>query len=79
MAIILTGGKNVHGSASKKVFRYSIEFDNWEVLPEMKQGRIDHGSCILRDKLYVVGGVQGTAESLDPIEMLELATAKAQW
>lgn len=56
--IYFTGGTvHVLKLASAKVVEFDLKTGVSREMPSMIQGRLAHASCILNEKLYVIGGV----------------------
>ena len=64
--IYFVGGAN--GSGLKNIAeRYDPITDTWENISSMSQGRQGLASCVLNDKLYVIGGTNlSSVEIYDP-------------
>jgi len=61
---------------SSRVDRYDISKDQWVIMPNLNQARNWAGACLLKDTIYVVGGLkrrQGELNScINSIEKLIL-------
>ena len=56
--IYYTGGTvHVMKLASPKVIEFDLKTGAVKEMPSMIKGRLAHASCILNEKLYVIGGV----------------------
>lgn len=73
--IMMTGGRNDAGVTSRETHFFNLETGHWEEQkePDLNQGRIDHGSCIIGYKVYVVCGYDYKKGYLDSIEVLDMA------
>ena len=61
-------------------FRFNIDQNDWQVLPDMPTRRHDHGSVVVGNLLVVIGGMSSERTAfLSEIEMLDLSAQAAQW
>ena len=54
----------------KSVERYNVATQTWTQLPDMTIARSDQGFCIHKNKLYIIGGFDGTTVVSDRIYYL---------
>ena len=75
--IIITGGVGPEGilKAVNNVLVYNLKTNEWNEGPSMKNPRKCHGSLVLKDKLYVVGGTD-SQKTVMTSEHLDLADLK---
>ncbi|KAK5647250.1 hypothetical protein RI129_002142 [Pyrocoelia pectoralis] len=59
----------------RSVEQYIPESNTWKLAPPMREARGRHQIAILDDKVYAVGGSNGTTE-LDTVEMLDLSVGR---
>lgn len=59
----------------RSVEQYFPDTNTWKTLPAMKVPRGRFQIAILEDKVYAIGGSNGTTE-LDTVEMLDLSKGK---
>ena len=52
--MLLTGG--FYGSCSELTSSYCIHEDQWKSEPDLKIARLKHSSCILGERIFVLGG-----------------------
>ena len=62
--IVVTGG-NDWNNDTKTVEAYDHTTDRWSYMPSMISARANHGSAVVRNKLFVVGGYGGKCEVFD--------------
>ena len=61
-------------------FRFNIDQNEWQDLPDMPTRRHDHGSVVVGNLLAVVGGMSSERTAfLSEIEMLDLTAQASQW
>uniref|UniRef100_W6NDK1 Kelch repeat type 1 domain containing protein n=1 Tax=Haemonchus contortus TaxID=6289 RepID=W6NDK1_HAECO len=68
--IYAVGGKS-NGSILSTVERLDPRVGRWEEVCPMSTPRIGHGSAVLHDALYVVGGLNEISDSLSSAEMYD--------
>jgi influenza virus NS1A-binding protein len=61
----------------RSVEQYIPEINTWKPLPSMRENRGRFKIAVLNDKVYAIGGSNGTTE-LDSVEMLDL-TKQEKW
>lgn len=54
--IYALGGVSPKG-ASKTVYAYDLKSKKWEKAPDLQRGRYQHASVVLKDRIYLIGGV----------------------
>ena len=60
--IVVSGGEDYFYENLKSVESYDASADEWTRLPDMVHARSAHRSLVVRNKLYVVSGEDGTSE-----------------
>lgn len=69
-AVILTGGWSPRTRFSKLVFSYDSESGVWKWLPPLNVGVDNHCSVVVKNELYVLGGISETG-ILDSVEKFD--------
>ncbi len=54
---LIVSGRKENGALVKTVQRYTVNTDTWDTLKPHPQGLLGAGTAILKDTLYLVGGV----------------------
>lgn len=69
-----------HGTRKflNSVERYNLDTKRWTRLPDMTIARSDQGFCFHKNKLYIIGGFDGTTV-LDTVEVLNYARLQFHW
>ena len=77
-ALYLSGGRNDKGLTSKEVYVFNVDEGVWgdKREPDLNVGRIDHGVCVLGDRIYVVCGYAYGYGYLESMEMLDLSVER---
>jgi len=69
--IYAIGGKsniNDQSTTLKTVERYDSAANKWKYVSDMNIKRYAHSACVLRNKIYVVGGINENDEAVKEIE-----------
>ena len=56
---------------------YNVDTNEWQTCEDLKEGRYEHSSCILGNKLYVCSGHSKT--SIEVADCSELINGTASW
>ena len=63
--LFFTGGMDADRTIHNSVYRFVLRSNKWEEAPPMNHARKFHGSCALKNKLFVFSGHEDTGEN-DP-------------
>lgn len=74
-ALCLSAGGYDRGQCLVSVEAYSIKDDHWSQLPSMKNPRARFGAAAIGDRLYAIGGSDGT-QDLDSVHCLDFSANK---
>ena len=76
--VYLIGGRDDSGITQKEVYAFNVEEGTWNEKrePDLNVGRIDHGVCVLGDRMYVLCGYSYAHGYLDSIEMMDLSVER---
>jgi len=77
-SVFISGG-DVNGSRSDTVLRFSLLTLQFCSIASMKHRRYKHSSLVHSDVLYVFGGSDPNWETMNSIEIIDLADPEASW
>ena len=69
--LLVTGGLNI-GTATNQCWLYDLATKKWEAMPTLNTARYYHGSVVLGECVYVVGGRGRNNAALASVECLDL-------
>ena len=74
--IYAIGGRSGHtrDTTQNTVERYDPYLDKWTNIRRMKNRRIFHVACVLNRKIFVIGGVDGSGNIVDEMEVYDPKT-----
>jgi hypothetical protein len=80
--LVLTGGATsgpdlTQASAIARAEVYNAATNTWTTLPNMTQARVGHSATLLRGRIVVAGGTQGTLSAPTPLADVEALDATA--
>jgi len=72
--IVVAGGVNLEWQQeSAEVYALCLRKQTWYALPRLSESRSTHSSAALGDNIYVIGGFIDLTESLNSIEVFNMA------
>jgi len=73
-SVLVAGGQDEEGIVSNRFFQYHIETDHWtEIQRSLQTARAEFGMVLLNDKVFVIGGTDGTTR-INTMEVYDLLT-----
>ena len=72
--VIVSGGAH-----NKTVEQYVLETNQWKTLPDLRESRQHHASCVIANTVYVFMGMKDNLISVKSIESLKLGHNRWQF